>query len=72
MNVRYPIYVLHSFLSKYLGLPFIKKRLQHWSFLVNVAKFLRTPYYEEHLQIAAFVPENITKSESIEREQYTG
>ena len=31
---------------------FIKKRLQHRCFLVNIAKFLRTPI-EEHLQTAA-------------------
>ena len=33
---------------------FIKKRLQHRCFLVNIAKFLRTPI-EEHLQTAASV-----------------
>ena len=33
----------------------IKKRLQHRCFLVNIVKFLRTTYFEEHLRTAAFV-----------------
>ena len=32
---------------------FIKKRLQHRCFPVNIAKFLKTPYFEEHLRTAA-------------------
>ena len=28
----------------------IKKRLQHRCFLVNIAKFLRTPFFTEHLR----------------------
>ena len=37
---------------------FIKKRLQHKCFPVNIAKFLRTPI-EEHLQMAASQNERI-------------
>ena len=33
----------------------IKKRLQHRRFLENIAKFLRTTYFEEHLGKAASV-----------------
>ena len=33
----------------------IKKRLHHKYFLVNIAKLLRTPYFEENLQTAASV-----------------
>ena len=31
----------------------IKKGLQHRCSLVKIAKFLRTPYFEKHLQMAA-------------------
>ena len=33
----------------------VKERLQHKRLLVNIVKFLRTTYFEEHLQMAASV-----------------
>ena len=45
--------VLESLLNKVADLKdckFIKKRLQHWCFLVKFAKFLRTHIFTEHLQ----------------------
>ena len=33
----------------------VKKRLQHRCFLVNIAKFLRKTYLQEHLETAASV-----------------
>ena len=33
---------------------FIKKRLQHKCFPVNLAKFLRTPIFAKHLRTVAF------------------
>ena len=38
-----------------IGVPqacnFIKKRLKHRCFLVKLAKFLRTPFFKEHLRL---------------------
>ena len=34
---------------------FIKKRLQHNFFPVNITKFLKSTYFEEHLRMAASV-----------------
>ena len=33
----------------------LKKRLWHWCFPVNFAKFLRTPFFTEHLWVTASV-----------------
>ena len=33
----------------------IKKRFKHKCFLVNIAKNFKNTYFEEHLQMAAFV-----------------
>ena len=33
---------------------FTKKRLQHWCFPVNIAKFLRTAFFIEKPPVAAF------------------
>ena len=57
--------VLESLFNKHAGLQacnFIKNRLQHRCFPVDIAKFLRTTYFEEHLQTAASAPfENCQK-----------
>ena len=45
--------MLESFLNKVGGLKacnFIKKRLQHRFFPVNIAKLFRAPIFREHLQ----------------------
>ena len=41
-----------SFLIKLQAPPatLLKKRLWHWCFPVNFAKFLRTPFFTEHLR----------------------
>ena len=44
--------------KKLLKTDFIKKRLQHKCFPVNIAKFLRAPI-EEHLQMAASQNERV-------------
>ena len=44
--------MLKSLLIKFIN--FIKKRLQHRPFPVNIAKFLRTAICEEHLRMTAF------------------
>ena len=47
-----------SFLLEYIAgfqtCNFIKRRLKHMCFLVNIAKFLRTPSYFEQLRKTAF------------------
>ena len=44
------------FSMKLLPWRLAKKRLQHRSFLVNIAKFLRTPFFTEHLrQLLLFI-----------------
>ena len=40
---------MDRFLSIWWAWSFIKKRLQHRCFTVSIAKFLRTPFYTEHL-----------------------
>ena len=39
------------FLIKLLNRDFSKKRLQHRCFPVNIAKFLKTPFFTEHFQL---------------------
>ena len=40
----------------------LKKRLQHRCFPVNIAKFLRTPFFTEHLRsLPLLIPPNILK-----------
>ena len=46
------------FLNKVAGLrpaTLLKKRFWHWCFPVNFAKFLRTPFFTEHLRKTASV-----------------
>ena len=46
--------MLESLFNKVAGLQscnFIKKRLQHSCSHVNIAKFLRTPFFTEYLQL---------------------
>ena len=46
-----------SLFNKVAGLQaynFINKRLQHRCFTVNIAKFIKNTYFEEHLRTAAF------------------
>ena len=50
--------MLELLFNKVAGLEtcnFIKKRLQHRCFLVNIAKFFKSTYTEEHLRMAASV-----------------
>ena len=51
-------HVLESLFNKVAYLKacnLIKKRLQHGCFPVNIAKFLRNTYFEEHIQTAASI-----------------
>ena len=53
---------LGSHFNKIAGLKacsFIKKRLQHRSFPVYIAKFLRTPFFTEHLRGCFSIYHNI-------------
>ena len=50
--------VLESFLNKVSGFSkcnFVQKELQHRCFLVNIAKFLRTAFFNIIPPVAAFV-----------------
>ena len=41
--------LLESLFEKLQACNFIKKRLQHWCLPANIAKFLRTAFFMEHL-----------------------
>ena len=47
-----------------LAFNFIKKRLHHWCFPVKFAKFLRTPFFEEHIRWLLQRLASITSTES--------
>ena len=52
-KVHWKTPVLESLLNKYAGLKafnVIKSRLQYRRFPVNFAKFLRTPFFTEHIR----------------------